>query len=205
MEFDTVSSSARLFLYSGSILPELQACGAVLGTHLHGFGFGCYAAQPVFGNIRGQYSSPQLAVGLAFAAVRAAVYLLADFDPSVEHPALIGHRRRVVVILFLAVAAAYDDLCRIVMVRWKIHAFESLRPQVYLVTDTAVDHDGRESHFAAVVCRHQYGGQRHGVLRFDFGIAQIYGHLQAHSATLLDNAALTDFNRREIAGFVLGM
>ena len=187
-----------------AVLPELQACGTVLGTHLHGFGSGCYAVQPVFGDIRGQYAGPQLTLGLAFAAVRTTVYLLADFDPSVEHPALVGHGCRVVVALLFAFAA-YDDLRLVIMVRGKVHAFEPLRPQVHLVTGAAVNHDGRESHLAAVVGRHEYGGQRHGVLRVDFGLAQIHGHLQADGAALLDNAALTDFNRGEIAGFVLGM
>lgn len=92
-----------------AVLPELQPRGTGLGTHLHRFGFRGYGIETVVRNKGGQDATPQTLLGLTLAAVGAAVYLLTDLDPSVEHPPLVGHGSRVVVLPVLA-AVAYDYL-----------------------------------------------------------------------------------------------
>lgn len=91
------------------------------------------------------------------------------------------------------------------MIRREFHAFEALRPQVNLVAGLAVDDNRWKGYFAAAVRRHEHGRQRHGVLRADFGLAQIDGHCQLDRAALLDNTSLTDSDRGQVTGFVLGM
>ena len=107
--------------------------------------------------------------------------------------------------MLLLAAVAYDYLRGIIMERGELHAFEPLRPQVNLVAGLAVDDYRRKGYFAATVRRHEYGCQRHGVLRTDFRFAQIDGHLQLYRAALFDNPSLTNPDQRQVTGFILGM
>ena len=91
------------------------------------------------------------------------------------------------------------------MKRREFHAFEALRPQIDLVTGLAVDDNRGKGDFAVAVRRHEHGCQRHGVLRADFGIAQIHGHFQFDRAALPYDTSLTDSDRGQVTGFVLGM
>ena len=92
-----------------AVLPELQPRGTGFGTHLHRFGFRGYGIETVIRDKGGQNATPQTLPGLTLAAVGATVYLLAELDPPVEHPPLVGHGSHVVVLLVLA-AVAYDYL-----------------------------------------------------------------------------------------------
>ena len=91
------------------------------------------------------------------------------------------------------------------MKRREFHAFEALRPQIDLVAGLAVDDNRGKGDFPVAVRRHEHGRQRHGVLRADFGLAQIHGHRQLDRAVPLDDTSLTDSDRGQVTGFVLGM
>ena len=107
VQFGTVILEPGQYLVT--VLPELQPCGTGLGTYLHRFGFRGYGIETVIRDKGGQYATPQTLLGLTLAAVGAAVYLLADLDPSVEHPSLVGDGGRIVILLVLA-AVTYDNL-----------------------------------------------------------------------------------------------
>ena len=202
VQFGTVVLESGQYIIT--VLPELQPGGAGFGTHFHGFRFRGYAVELVIGDIGRKYARPQGLLRLALVAVHAAVYLFADFDPPVEHPTLVGHGGRIIVMLPLA-AVAYDYLCGIIVERGKLHAFEPLRPQVNLVAGLAIDDYRGKGHLAATVRRHEYGCQCYGVLRTDFRLAQIDGHRQLYRAALLDDPSLTNPDQRQVTGFVLGM